>query len=392
MKPRSEFLLVFSRYITYGLVFISSIVSMEQDLTGSLLFSLLFIIVLINSSLRINKFMGHNRKFVISVLIEITFIMYMQCAFSYMSFILFYIIAVDAFMNLELSEAIICSLSIYICIMIGYFLVNKNTTIVDAFVNGAINAGVMIFFAGASYMARLESMRSKEVQKLNNELKSSRDELEEANYKLSEYARKIEDITVLNERNRMAGEIHDTIGHSLTALIMEIDICQKLIDKDMEKTRAELKKASDLARNALAEVRKSVRAIKPQNFENSTGIRAIEELIREFQKNTNIFVKFNISRNQYKLSPTVEVTIYRTIQEALTNCAKYGRVDIMTVDLKFMDGRLELVISDNGSGCRELTKGVGLRTMEERVHTLGGNIRFSGRDGFNIHVTIPVEV
>ncbi|HCQ90566.1 MAG TPA: sensor histidine kinase, partial [Clostridium sp.] len=85
------------------------------------------------------------------------------------------------------------------------------------------------------------------------------------------YSKRVENIAVLNERNRLAGEIHDTIGHSLTALIMELDICDKLIDKDIGKTKTELNKATELARYSLSEVRRSVRAIKPSDSESLAG-------------------------------------------------------------------------------------------------------------------------
>lgn len=392
MKPKSEFLLLLSRYITYILVFISSIIAMEKDIYAALFFSFLFILVFINSYIRLNKLEKSKVKFIISAFIEVIIIMYMQYRFSQIAFIYFYIIIVDIFLRFELLYAALLSLLIYIGMMTSIFLGDGSSTMVNMVLNCTINAGVLVFFAGASYMIRFELKRSQKMQELNDELEMSKSELEEANRKLSEYAKKIEDITVLNERNRMAGEIHDTIGHSLTALIMEIDICGKLIDKDTQKTREELKKASELARNALSEVRMSVRAIKPQNLENLTGIKAMEELIREYQKNTGILVKFDVSKNQYKLSPTVEVTIYRTIQEALTNCAKYGQADIVVINLKFIDGKVNLTIKDNGPGCGEFTMGVGLKMMEERINILGGTIKFSAKDGFNINVIIPVEV
>lgn len=392
MKPKSEFLLLLSRYITYILVFISSIITMEEDLYNALYFSFLFILVFINSYIRLNKIKKSRAKFIISVLIEVLLIMYMQYRFSEISFICFYIIIADVFIDLEFLHAALLALLIYIGMMTSIFLGDDSISLAGMVLNGTINAGVLAFFAGASYMIRFETKRSREMQKLNEELEASKEELEEANRKLSEYAKKVEDTAVLNERNRMAGEIHDTIGHSLTALIMEIDICGKLIDKDTEKAGEELKKASELARNALSEVRMSVRALKPQNLESLSGVKAIEELIREYQRNTGILVKFDVSKNQYKLSPTVEVTIYRTIQEALTNCAKHGQADIVVINLKFVDSKVELTIKDNGPGCRDITMGVGLKTMEERIAALGGTIKFFTKDGFCINANIPVEV
>ena len=262
----------------------------------------------------------------------------------------------------------------------------------DLLINGAISLVIMLFFASAAYVMRLESEKTIEIQSLNDELNKSKDELEETNKKLMVYAKNVENITVLSERNRLAGEIHDKLGHHLTALIIEIGICSKLVDRDAGRTKIELEKASMLTQNALSEVRRYVRAIKPSDIEGLTGIRALEELARYFQKSTMTHVKLSVSEQQYMLPPSVDVAIYNTVQEALTNCVKHGQADTVSIDLYFRKNSIELVIKDNGKGCDGFTKGIGLKTMEERICTLGGRIDFSGSNGFLINVAIPVEV
>jgi signal transduction histidine kinase len=175
-------------------------------------------------------------------------------------------------------------------------------------------------------------------------------------------------------------------------LIIELDLCGKLIDKDTVKTKVELDKAAQLARHTLAEVRKSVREIMPVIGNGTNGIFAIEELIRDFEKNTKIIVKLKVSEQKYKLSPTVEATLYRTVQEALTNSAKYGQADNIIIQLDYRNSKVELVIKDNGLGCDYITKVIGLKTMEDRINVLGGQISFSTNNGFIIKVVIPVEV
>jgi signal transduction histidine kinase len=323
---------------------------------------------------------------------EILVILLMQYRTDSIAFIFLYIIAVDVFLDLKLKHALFMAVLLIAAFLVSTFEILGRDSLSLMLSNFAVLVFIMIFFSTAARSIRRELNRRMEMQSLYEENRKAKEELEEANRKLTEYAERVEDIAVLNERNRLAGEIHDTIGHSLTALIMEIDIANKLIDRDVEKTKDELKKAAVLARSTLAEVRKSVRAMKPENIEDMMGIKAVQELIREFEKATKILVKFNVSKNRYMLSPSIDVTIYRTIQEALTNCAKHGHADRVSVDLSFKEGYIELSIKDNGTGCREFTKGVGTRTMEERVRTLGGTVDFKGDDGFMINLVIPVEV
>jgi signal transduction histidine kinase len=391
-NPRSSTLLILSRYLSYIAIFISSILMIDGDLKSILFASFLFVIVLLNSSIRITRLEGRDALFIASILWELPVIIFMQKRFDSLAFIFIYIAVVDVYMELEFSRAVWLSVPMFLSIMYSIIDLSRGIDAANLVGNTAINLAVFVFFAGAAYMIRLELKRKKEIQGLYNELEKSKDELEEANQRLVEYAKKIESVTIVNERNRMAGEIHDTIGHHLTALIMEIDICKKLLDRDVKKAAEELGKASSLARNALSEVRRSVRELKPEDMEKHMGINSIGELVRDFERNTKIIVKLNVSKLQYKLSPTTEVTIYRTIQEALTNCARYGMADIVTISINFVNGRVELCISDNGQGCGELVMGVGLKTMEERIHAIGGDICFSGSGGFMINAVIPVEV
>lgn len=392
MDLKNLFYLLLSRYITYIGVFIASIVIIGKDLNAVAIFSTLFVLILLNSFLRIRKFCDTPHLFMISVLIEIPIILYMQFRFNSIAFVYFFIIAVDVYLMLKLKYALYMSIPILIGIILSLLPFNGTFDIKSFMVSFTINSAIMFFFSGSAYIIKMELQRKTEIQSLYDELKKSRDELEEANMKLTEYTCMVEKVSVLNERNRLAGEIHDTIGHSLTALIMEIDICSKLIDKDTNKTKEELKKASELARNTMAEVRRSVRSIKPSDGTGLVGIKAIEELIRDFQRNTGIIVKLNVSKYRYKLSPVVEVIIYRAIQEALTNCARHGHADTAAVDIDFKETAVELNIKDNGRDTVEFTKGVGLMTMEERIQSVGGKIDFSVSEGFRINAVIPMEV
>lgn len=392
MDCKNLFYLLLARYVTYIVVFITSIVLMDRNFIAIMIYIFLFILFLVNSSIRIIKLEDKPLIFMASALIEIPIIILMQYKFHSINLIYLYIIVVDVFLMLRLSYALFMSILIFFTIILSSLLDGGYVDLITFLNSFTEDIAIMIFIAGATYIIKMELKGRIEMQCLYEELKKSKDELEEANKKINEYAMKVEDTTILNERNRLAGEIHDTIGHNMTALIMVIDICNKLVDKDIDKTKVELRKVSEIARNTLSEVRRSVRAIKPSSMEKLTGILAVEEMIKDFEKNTRISIEFYISRQQYKLSPTHEVTIYRTIQEALTNCAKYGQTDIVMINLCFQKCGVELMIKDNGKGCRKLIKGIGLNTMEDRIYSLGGNIEISNDNGFTIKAFIPVEV
>lgn len=392
MDNKSLKYLIISRYMTYLMVFMVSIILLEGSLQDKVYFAIMFLVILVNSSIRSSKLFERPKPFIISLLIEIILIIFLEVWFDSITMIFLYIIVVDIYLELEKRAALFMHLIIIIALGVCLQLNNSTFDIKHLFANLTANVVATGFFAAAAYLIRRTTEMKQEIQVLYEELKVSRDELKEANYKLTEYAERIEDTAILNERNRLAGEIHDNIGHNLTALIMELDICGKLIDRNTEKTKEELAKAAQLARHTLSEVRRSVKAIVKSNGNELTGIKAIEELVEEYKNNTQIVVEFQVSELKYRLSPTVDATLYRIIQEALTNCAKHGQADKINIQLSFSDDKVWLTIKDNGQGCEEVDKGIGLKTMEERVNSLGGSIDFNSGNGFSISTVIPVEV
>lgn len=391
MKDSNLLYLILARYVTYAGVFIISVIMIGNNLTEIMFFSALFFMVVLNSLIRVRRFESKPVWFICSVLVEIVAIWYLQNDFNSIAFIDLYIITTDVYLLLKMNLALPTSVAIFAGLLTSEW--PKSVDLRDLqgqLISATMSLSLMLFFAAAAYVVRLELNKRLEIQSLNAKLHESWNQLEETNRKLTEYARKVEDIAVVSERNRLAGEIHDELGHNLTALILEIGICGKLIDRDIDKTKAELLKASELAKNALSDVRGYISSIKPSNIEGLTGVRALSELISAFQESTGISVRFAVSEQQYRLSPSVDVTVYCAVQEVLTNSAKHGQANTVLIDLRFKERMVELLIKDNGRGCNQLVKGVGLKTMEERIGTLGGRTDFSCNDGFAIKAAIPV--
>lgn len=392
MRKNFSFLML-SRYFTYGLVLLISIYTMGLDQKGPLLkFMVLFILLMINSTLRVRKYMNRSRIYLLTIFVDLILILLMQVPENLSITVLVAITTVDLFLGFNLRRASFMSL-----FALGVLLIvahqNGGLRDFNDWITSVItNTLALGFFAAAAHLIRVESKMRVEIQELYSELKESKERLEEAHIKNKEYADTIEVVAILGERNRIAGEIHDTIGHSLTGLIMELDLCEKLITINPQQCQVEMRKATGLARETLAEVRKSVRAIKPEVSDHASGLKAIEKLIKEFERTSNIRTHFAFSKQQYRVSPSIEVTIFRIIQEALTNCAKHSRAADVTLQLNFRDTGIDLFFGDNGKGELNIEKGLGLQNMEERVTSLGGTISFDGTKGFSLRVEIPVEV
>jgi signal transduction histidine kinase len=203
--------------------------------------------------------------------------------------------------------------------------------------------------------------------------KLAKEELAIANQRIRSYALKAEENGSLQERNRIAREIHDSLGHSLTALNLHLEMAVKLSQIKPEKSREILVEAKRLGSIALKDVRQSVSALRSDPLHNQDLPTAIYKLADEFKLSNQIQPLCCLDLPP-KLPPPVATTIYRIIQEALTNISKYAQATEVVIEIHTRPHAIELRVVDNGCGfipSNNLT-GFGLQGMRERVLSLQG--------------------
>ncbi|NER05286.1 MAG: sensor histidine kinase [Okeania sp. SIO3C4] len=202
--------------------------------------------------------------------------------------------------------------------------------------------------------------------------RKSREQLAIANEKLRQYALKIENIAALEERNRIAREIHDSLGHYLTVLNVSLEAAWKLRKSEPQESIEFLADAKQLGSKALNEVRQSVATLRSNWWENQSLESAIATLIADFHKSTGILPTSNINLN-YSPDNELKIAVYRIVQEALTNIYKYAEATTVEINI-FTTKKLHLIIQDNGKGfnLNQNTTGFGLQGMQERALALGG--------------------
>jgi signal transduction histidine kinase len=203
--------------------------------------------------------------------------------------------------------------------------------------------------------------------------KQAKEELAIANQRIRSYAIRAQENGSLQERNRIAREIHDSLGHSLTALNLHLEMAVKLSQVKPEKSREVLLEAKRLGSIALRDVRQSVSALRSDPMHNQDLPTAIHKLADEFKLSNYIQPICHLDLPE-QLPPSVAITIYRIIQEALTNISKYAHATEVTIDIRTESHSIEFQITDNGRGfipTNNLT-GFGLQGMRERVLSLQG--------------------
>jgi signal transduction histidine kinase len=220
-----------------------------------------------------------------------------------------------------------------------------------------------------------------------------RENLAIANDKLRQYSLQIENQATLEERNRIAREIHDSLGHSLTALNLQLETALKLSKSDMPRAMTFLAKAKELGSKALQDVRHSVSTMRSHPLQGQSLEQVITTLTEDFQRNHGIIINSQILLD-YPLSMEMSLAIYRIIQESLTNISKYANASEVKLELTTTWEFLRLAIQDNGRGfdIEQNITGFGLQSMSDRTLALGGefNIYTTPGAGCKIIVIMPL--
>ncbi len=225
--------------------------------------------------------------------------------------------------------------------------------------------------------------------------KQSRQELSLANRRLREYALLIENQATLQERNRIAREIHDSVGHSLTAQSIQLEnVAMLLEDEDVGKANQHLQKARQLGKEALQNVRHSIATLRNHPLKGQSLTVVLTKLVQEYEKTTGIQIISEINLTS-PLSTEISTAIYRVIQEALTNISKHSHADKVYLILKERTTGILVSVKDNGQGFhpQENTTGFGIQGMRERVEVLGGHLDLTSQSGkgCKIQFIIPLS-
>ncbi|MHB8126154.1 MAG: GAF domain-containing sensor histidine kinase [Desulfitobacteriaceae bacterium] len=229
------------------------------------------------------------------------------------------------------------------------------------------------------------------VMERTEELNSKNAELALMIEKLKEHSKMIEELAIAKERNRFAMDVHDTLGHTMTLLIKLLEVGRMNFESP-DTMIVKMDDAIKVAREGLKELRRSVKGLTTEKLETNDFVRALEDLITDFQT-SRVKIDFSVEGLYSFLSPVYSYALYNVCREALTNSLRHGKAENVTIILKFAEGKIKLVIIDDGCGCREITKGFGLSGMEQRVKDLDGKISFAsdGESGFIIRLEIPLE-
>jgi signal transduction histidine kinase len=271
----------------------------------------------------------------------------------------------------------------------------------------ALNTGQSItlsfdlFLIGATMIgwSGLLALWMRSVMRESTERKRLIEQLEQAQSSLAEVEHQA---GVLQERQRMAQEIHDTLAQSFTSIVMQLEAADQVLSQSETDGRNRIQRARETARAGLAEARRLVQALRPSQLENASLTEALARTTRRIMQETDLKIDFTVTGIPSPLHPDVEITLLRALQEGLTNIQKHAGASQVSVTLSYMEDQIALDIQDDGSGfdpevvlrTTDVRQGgFGLKVMRSRVEQLGGEVILESSlgNGTTLAVQIPLE-
>jgi len=206
------------------------------------------------------------------------------------------------------------------------------------------------------------------------------------------------------ERQRIARDMHDGPAQSLSNLIIKTELCIRLLDIDIDRTKLELQTLKMYIRGTIDETRRMIYNLRPMSIDDLGLIPTLERLIEKMSEDMGFTIEFNVMEcDDYpmdEIDPVINLTLYRITQEALNNVSKYSKATRVSVDLTYEDSGIELEITDNGIGFEvgdmklrlEDNKGFGMSMMRERANLLSSVFKIVSKvgKGTSIHIRVPL--
>ena len=217
--------------------------------------------------------------------------------------------------------------------------------------------------------------------------------LSDSNSRMQEFAFHAQEQSRVSERQRLTREIHDTVGYTLTNLIMMMEAATDLVlREDPRDLESIMQAAREQAASGLEETRRALRALREHGDPPLHGLRAIARLVETFETAGTVRVEVHYGNAPLSCGEAIDSALYHFVQEGLTNALRHGKASRIRISFWVGDGTLSVTISDNGVGSTDMKEGIGFAGMRERLDLVGGRlVAQSTGTGFRVAVAVPLQ-
>lgn len=211
---------------------------------------------------------------------------------------------------------------------------------------------------------------------------------------LTDLANQSRSTAILEERNRLAREIHDTLAQTFTGISLQVGVAQRIFDREPVEARSLMERVGELAREGLTEARRSVWALCPETLEYNNLPEALSRSVEQITIGTSVRAQVSIQGTPRCLAPETSLNLLRIAQEGLTNALKYAQAQFILIELSFTPVSVKLRVRDNGQGFDPQNQtyggGFGLIGMRQRAEKLGGELQIISEPGEGTEIAVEI--
>lgn len=394
MDKQTKIILIIILYSSMVFSTIFMLISNQRNLSYILIVALLIILTVVTrhniKKVKVNIKL-QTLLLILSILLSFV-LLFLDNSFFCSLFPL--IIIGDVIYNFQNKYSVIFTSTVYIltCFLVildhSFFnVITLNSILISIFEITVMYIGTCAII----YILKEQLNNHRILMQLTNELEIRTAQLEKTNLHLKQTSRIIEDMTILRERNTIAREIHDTVGHTLTTVLVELEAGKRLIEKDSALALEKISLAQEQVRKGLNSIRSSVQTLKQGN-EILDLLSSFKSLINETQKHTGIVINTMLPESIPDINASTRKVLFRALQEGLTNGIRHGNATCFDFSLSIEGTNLLFCLANNGKMCSTMTLGFGLSSMKENVESVNGtfNVTCKADEGFCIRIIVPI--
>lgn len=386
--------------VNYSLLTGAMLANAFTNITYSVLIIFLYLLVLASYTVRTFLILNNNDitglKYYFPMIsaygAEVIITLVLQSYDKYLiSLVILLVIQESIVLNESFKTAIITSFAIFT--VVSFILYFKLRADVPYMVLGILLCALVCFitfiiFYLVSYLLR----QNRIIEKALVDITVKNIEKDSLYRNLEEAYSNIESITALRERNKIAAEIHDTVGHTLTTVLVELEAAKRLLNKDVEKAAEKLSLAQGQVRKGLNNIRSSVRLLESGD-DLLDFYKSLEALIEDTERHSEVVIRHSMDKS-VSISKGTQEIIYAALMEGLSNGIRHGKSTAFLFSLSCCKGMINFMLQDNGKGASVIFHGFGLRVMKGKVEGAGGTLNISSAEGegFSLNICLPHNI
>jgi two-component system, NarL family, sensor histidine kinase DesK len=271
----------------------------------------------------------------------------------------------------------------------GYMLTFIPVLMIIFFKSVGINLGFILMLNLTAftmgYIIRAWSEREKQYRKAADSERKQRYEVEQLKNELLIANTEVAKLVETSERNRIAQQLHDNVGHEITGALIALQTYKKLEERNDERAKEMLENVLRRVESSSVKLREAVYQLRPAAF---GGALRLQNLCEEF---TYCPIKYRFIGDKDRVPAMFWVILEPCLKEALTNISKYSKATEVYVNFDITQYILRMYIKDNGIGAKEINSGLGLFGIKERIRSAGGTVSIDGTNGFKLTCIMPIE-